>query len=261
MSRRDLVQRYWDAYAATLEPPPAAAEQTLARIRERIAAGERGGDAVEVHDDRARSDSVPARRRRRVAAGLVAFGKPAAVSVGLGASTLLAIKLVAVGWSQLGGGGSPLEEPRAVASGQLPARRAAAPDGDLASAPAPMPERPVARPGSLEVPPSPPPVPQPRETAAPVADRLRAEVALMERASVALERGEARTLWRLLEEHARRFPTGALAEERDAWRAVAACWLRHADAASRITDFLRAHPRSAQAAKVRTACKTIVEIE
>ena len=76
----------------------------------------------------------------------------------------------------------------------------------------------------------------------------------MDRARAALEGGDARTLWRMMDEHARRFPTGALAEERQAWRAVAACRLGHSDAAARAGRFLRAHPRSAQARKVRRAC-------
>ena len=76
----------------------------------------------------------------------------------------------------------------------------------------------------------------------------------MDRARTALDQGDAQALWRMMDEHARRFPEGALREERQAWRAVAACRLTHADAAARATRFLGAHPRSAQAAKVRRAC-------
>ena len=87
MSRRHLPQRYWDAYAATLEPPHGAAPRTLARIEQRIRAGERVDDAPPPR----------AAEPRQAAAGLVLLGKSAAWSVGIATATLLSIKLAVMG--------------------------------------------------------------------------------------------------------------------------------------------------------------------
>lgn len=250
MSRRDLAQRYWGAYEATLDPPSGSAARNRARIRQRVEAGE-------VVDEIGLPSAAPP---RRAAAGLVLVGKSAAVSVGLATATLLSIKLAVVGWSQLGTRPQPLPpaaspardraEPGATAS----ARGAAVPleSSVPRTIPAePAPPLPAEASGALDQRARPS---RARGASLPPADRLRAEVELMDRARATLEGGDARTLWRMMDEHARRFPTGALAEERQAWRAVAACRLGHPDAATRARRFLRAHPRSAQARKVRRAC-------
>ncbi|MCX4247614.1 hypothetical protein [Paraliomyxa miuraensis] len=247
------AQRYWEAYEATLEPPPERAARNLARIRERIAAGERVDDEPWSSDRDARHD----RTRRSAAAGLLVLGKPAAISVGLGVGTLLMIKLAVTAW--VGLGPPPATEPAAASSHASKAEPPTlAPAAEPASA------------GVSDAPPSPTWAPEvetslapspPHTSARPVEDRLRAEVALMDRARTALERDDARVLWRLLDEHERRFPRGALVEERSAWRAVAACRLHHADAAARAGRFVREHPGSAQVAKVRQACPNAIEIE
>jgi len=60
---------------------------------------------------------------------------------------------------------------------------------------------------------------------------------------------------RILEDHARRFPNGALAEERDAARVLALCDLQRLDEARDVARrFLREHPRSPLAPRVAHAC-------
>jgi hypothetical protein len=248
MSRRDLAQRYWDAYEASLEPPRGSAARNLTRIQQRIGAAE----AVE--------DGLPpaAAPPRQVAAGMVVLGKSIAVSVGIATATLLSIKLAVVGWSQLAGGVPAPAEPAAERSGTQV--RAAAPKGADEPPPAAAePEAAVdpAEPATGDAPRS--TEPSRRGQAPAIADRLRAEVALMDRARTALERDDAAALWRLTSEHARRFPVGALVEEREAWQAIAACRRGHARAAAHAARFLRAYPRSAQADKVRRACETAIE--
>ncbi len=252
MSRRHSTQDYWDAYEGTLERPAGSSARNLERIRGRLAAGER------VEDD---SPLVEAPPRRAAAAGLVVLGKSASASVGIAGAVLLSIKLAAVGWAGLE------EPPRPPASTSEPSApavvRSESPRNDP-SIRTPAPPLESAAPNVGESPPTPDsPRPVDRETTRPrsttppdaaAADRLRAEVALMDRARAALDRGDANALWSMMDEHARRFPDGALREEREAWRAVAACRLTHANAAARATRFLDAHPRSAQAAKVRRAC-------
>lgn len=254
MSRRTLAQRYWDAYAAGLEPPPGSASRTLARIQQRIRAGE-------VVDDTQPAAVEPP---RQAAAGLVVlFGKSAAVSVGIATAALLSIKLAAVGWSQLAGGAPASVERSAAAERARP------------SAPSRAEAMPVAEPvspGEVQAAPTSDVAPAPsgevqaepsrRSRSAPaIADRLRAEVALMDRARAALEHDDAEALFRLTREHGRRFPDGALVEERQAWQAIAACRLGHADAATRADAFLRAHARSAQADKLRRACASAIAID
>lgn len=254
MSRRPLAQRYWDAYESSLDPPEGSAARNLARIRERLAAG----DSIDDAPPPVETDT------RRAAASVVLLGKSAAASVGIATATLLAIKLAAVGWGQLAAP-PPSAEPgvgpseRAPAKGTPEVRRHAEdpspPAANEPTAAEPRSEAPARVEGD------PRSVETRRRADTPAEDRLRAEVALMDRARGALDRGDAHALWQLMDEHARRFPTGALAEERQAWRAVAACGLGHAHAAARAERFLAAHPRSPQADKVRRACEAATEIE
>jgi hypothetical protein len=246
MSRRDLAERYWDAYAATLEPTPGSAARNLARLERRIGAGE------DVDDEPAAAAEQP----RRAAAGVVLLGKSAAISVGIATATLLSIKLAVVGWTQLAGGAPASIEPPAERQGVASSERPVAPSPEAPRAVEPSPAAaapPTANGGPRPVEPS-------RRGQAPaVSDRLRAEVALMDRARAALEQGDAELLARLTDEHARRFPDGALVEEREAWQAIATCRLDRAGAAARAEAFLAAHPRSAQADKLRRACAAAIE--
>jgi hypothetical protein len=84
---------------------------------------------------------------------------------------------------------------------------------------------------------------------------VAAEVRLLGAAHRAMRAGEADRALVLLDEHGRRYPRGALGEERDATRIAALCALGHAAEAKEAADrFLRVAPRSLQAAAVRASC-------
>jgi hypothetical protein len=58
-----------------------------------------------------------------------------------------------------------------------------------------------------------------------------------------------------LDEHARRFPRGALSEEREAAKVMALCAEgRASDARASASAFVAANPRSPFAAQVRRSC-------
>jgi hypothetical protein len=67
--------------------------------------------------------------------------------------------------------------------------------------------------------------------------------------------GDPRRALDLLDEHARTFPNGILAEERSVERVSALCTLgRVAEAREEATRFLRATPDSPLAESVRSSC-------
>lgn len=84
-----------------------------------------------------------------------------------------------------------------------------------------------------------------------------AEMALLERVRADLEDGRVAAALAGVERHAREFPDGLLGEERDALRVLASCRLRDRRAAALELrrEFLRRHPRSTYAERVRAACE------
>jgi hypothetical protein len=97
--------------------------------------------------------------------------------------------------------------------------------------------------------------------AEPPADDLAAETEIVAAADSALTRGDTARALALAAEHARRHPNGQLAVEREAITATAACLAKQPDAAAQAQRFLRLHPRSAAAAKVRARCGALAEID
>lgn len=84
---------------------------------------------------------------------------------------------------------------------------------------------------------------------------VAAEVLLLGDAHAAIRNGQAEHALVLLDEHARRFPRGALGEERDASRITALCALgRVAEARAAADRFLRVSPLSPHAGRVRDSC-------
>jgi hypothetical protein len=84
---------------------------------------------------------------------------------------------------------------------------------------------------------------------------LAEEVRLMRNARGALGSGDAQQALGLLREHARRFPRGVLAKERDVSMITALCALGQTKAARvRADAFLKKHPRSPLAERVRRSC-------
>ncbi len=81
------------------------------------------------------------------------------------------------------------------------------------------------------------------------------ELALMRRAHAALNDGRAADALALLDEHARRFPSGVLAEDRSAQRALALCALdRFETAEAEGQRFVSNYPRSPYVAAIRSSC-------
>ena len=114
---------------------------------------------------------------------------------------------------------------------------------------------PVAAPTPPAAPPaeSPPPPARAPSPAAPV-DTSAAERALIDQARNALVRGSPDGALRAVREHERRFPHGALDEERDSLRVQALAAAGQAgEAASRAAEFHRRHPHSLLGATVDRA--------
>jgi len=85
---------------------------------------------------------------------------------------------------------------------------------------------------------------------------LEAETRLVRAGVSALHSGDAVRAIAVFDEHARLFPNGALAEERSAERVVALGDLRRCgEARPAIASFLRDHPSSPLAARVRAVCE------
>ena len=165
------------------------------------------------------------------------------------------------------GGSEPVEPPappvEAPAEAPEPEPRAE-PEAPVLPAPAPPVEAPVEEPEEFvaieEAPPRArrrrepaPPEEPPEEPPAPAVSTLQQEVALMQRAHAALERGDPRAALGALDEHASRFEDGVLRLDREATRWVARCELEpSARAGGRA--FAERHPRHPQAARLRRAC-------
>jgi len=88
-------------------------------------------------------------------------------------------------------------------------------------------------------------------------DGLAEEVALLSRAETELRAGRPSKALVTLSEHQRKFPRGALAEERAAARIQALCALgRNDEANAQLTQLLHISPNSAHEGRARQACST-----
>jgi len=86
---------------------------------------------------------------------------------------------------------------------------------------------------------------------------IEQEAALVSSAQRALAQGRPTRALDLLDEHQRRHPHGAMAEDRDALRVVALCRAgRPEEAERRRAQFFRRWPKSLHAARVRGACES-----
>jgi hypothetical protein len=112
-------------------------------------------------------------------------------------------------------------------------------------------------PPSTSPPPSFPSPPSPPLASPPLdfVTTLDLEIALLRDARHALRGGQPAEALALLDEHARRFPSGALAEDRAAERVFALCALGDvAQARAEGVRFLATHARSPYADAVRGSC-------
>lgn len=84
---------------------------------------------------------------------------------------------------------------------------------------------------------------------------LEGEAHLLEQADAELRRGDANAALARLGEHAAKYPSGALREEREGMRVVALCRAgRAAEGNAAAERFLARSPRSALASRIRSAC-------
>ena len=118
---------------------------------------------------------------------------------------------------------------------------------------------PATEPGSAATPAENTPPPAPFAALAPAApggpSTVGAETDLLRQAGDAAKAGRPAIALALLQEHATRFPNGILSEEREAERIVVLCALgRTEDARVAASQFLREHPRSPLARRVRESC-------
>jgi hypothetical protein len=99
-----------------------------------------------------------------------------------------------------------------------------------------------------------------REVAAralPQMDSVREEAALLASARAAISRGEARVALERLDQHAVRFPSGVLLEERRAVRVLALCASgKTSEARAAAAAFVADSPRSPLVSSVRGACSS-----
>jgi hypothetical protein len=102
------------------------------------------------------------------------------------------------------------------------------------------------------------PVPEPDKRSTKPEKNLAEEARLLREAETARRGGDIAAATARLDEHRRRFPRGELATERDAARVLVLCDAgRAADARRLAVRFLRRHPRSPLADRVRSACPPI----
>jgi tetratricopeptide (TPR) repeat protein len=251
-----------------------------------------------VRDAHGPGDDDRARVRAQLAARIgAAAGLGVAAGLGAGLKTTVTVVAGAETTAgAIGAGtvtakliGAALIVSSTVGAGAVAVHRAARrPPAHVATVPKPAPATPhpraavVTPPPSLPapapepaMPPAPPPkhvvtraIPQPvtqepAEAAAPptaAAPRpaVDEEVRLVHEGLVARRAGRAADALELFDRHARLYPHGVLAEERDAERALALADLgRVAEARAAIEAFLRAHPDSPLAARLRDRARRL----
>ncbi len=171
---------------------------------------------------------------------------PAAPAAASGLAVKVAAAIVVIG---VAGGGLFL----ALRKEAAPARPVT-PGVSSASEPRPPIEKPP------ESAPSAVPLAESPEKRAPVAssrssDTLAEEVAILSEASAALHGGRPAAALKMLDEHRRKFPRGALGQERTSARIQALCALgRTKEAQAELARLARASPNSPHVARARKAC-------
>ena len=213
------------------------------------------------------------------AAGGTASITAGAIATGFGAKLLVTVAIVGavgagtVGYARHEATKHAVAETHEVARAAAPTAPVAPRVAKPASAPAVVPAPPIpvvpAPVVTPEVSPAPAAttLPVPKTLSSPVAPSipvapaaappsdLDVEIALLQDANGAIRAKDGARALRLLDEHARRFPNGALGEESEAARVFALCAIGRADEARDVAGrFLREHPRSPLAQRVSRAC-------
>lgn len=255
-NRSDPVTAYWDDYLREIGPDARASM----RVR-------RGLDRALVERRRTAPTDAPAQPMPRAAAAFFVI-KSSALSVGLALATLGGLH---VGARALAPAELPTVEPRAAlepiaahepiatpearrpaASLERPSIAPPAP-ADAAPAIAPVRRATIGATTRGGAKPSAAPAESTPVTSAPL-DALRAELALMDRVKAALAHGDDAQALSLLAEHAERFPTGSMIEERRGWTVIARCRSGAATSRSIAESFARDYPRSMLLDDIHHAC-------
>jgi type IV secretory pathway VirB10-like protein len=143
---------------------------------------------------------------------------------------------------------------RPTADGAAPEARPAAPlptsQTPAAPPPAPTAEPEPTAPAHTGV--APAPLPPPAASTSRSPDGLAREVALLSRATSELRAGRAAAAMKVLVEHQRRFPSGALSQERRSARAQALCLMGRVDQGR--AELARLTPQSPAAATAQQVC-------
>jgi hypothetical protein len=149
---------------------------------------------------------------------------------------------------------SPARAPSTAAAIARPVTAVALPKTDEAPAPPAESKAPEQAPSPV-APVSPERGTSPSSETAKPSNQMREEVALLSKAQRGLSSGHAQEALEALNEHATRFPRGALAEERIATRARALCALnRRQEGEAELKRMERLNPGSAYLARAREAC-------
>lgn len=181
------------------------------------------------------------------------LGAYSLVTVGLSAGTAAVLIAAGVWWAA----NTPAPVP--VASPAPPPAPQVASSSTSSASVAPPPATPPPKtPRTRRAPPkaAPPQVtpPPPPTKSSPEPGTLLEELRLLRRAQVHIKRGQLEEAVSVLEEHARRFPDGQVAEERQALQAITWCKLGRPEGREAAKAFLQAHPASPQAPRVKLAC-------
>lgn len=116
-----------------------------------------------------------------------------------------------------------------------------------------VPEEPIIEPSPV------PPVAKPRGRPAKAAvlideDTFAAELRLLAQGQAALSRGDHAEALRITDLYQKTYPNGHFTEDRDALRVVTLCASSARKASDTARRFLRSHPRSIHATRIREAC-------
>jgi hypothetical protein len=198
------------------------------------------------------SDADRARVFESLSAQIGDVGLVGGLSTTAAKSAWLPLSATVVGLGLLGGGLYLAFSPQPSAPPTMPVVPAV-----KAAQPAPV-DPPVVEP-KLDAPAEEPKLPAPRTTGGNVStgrvDHLAEEVAILSRAGADLHSGRAASALKALDEHQRKFPGGALSQERSAARVQALCALgRMKEAEAELKRLSRMSPRSPHEARARKAC-------
>lgn len=196
------------------------------------------------------SETDRARVFESLSAQISEIGLVGGISASAAKSAWLPLSAAVVGLGLLGGGLYLALKPVPLPQTSAPAAPVPAAASDLAPVAPPVPpakDEAIVEPKAV--------APRTTAVAAARADHLAEEVAILSRAGADLHAGRAAAALKALDEHQRKFPGGALTQERSAARVQALCALgRMKEAEAELRRLAKMSPRSPHEARARKAC-------